>query len=73
MSEICQRKEGECRELLFLMPRLCFLVLETLVDNRLTIRSRVVSLFKATRVAFVNQLARRKMQTDKYVILVKSV
>lgn len=59
MSEIFQRKEGEFRELLFMMPRLCFLVLETLVDNRLTIRSRVVSLCKSAKIAFVNQLARR--------------
>jgi len=61
MSEICRGKEGECRELLFLMPRLCFLVLETLVDNRLTIRSRVVSLYKATKGVLVSQLARRSM------------
>lgn len=64
MNEVCQRKQSECKELLFIMPRLCLLVLATLVDNRLTIRSRVVSLYKATRGAFVNQLARRTMQTD---------
>ena len=56
MSEICREKKGECRELLFLMPRLFILVLETLVDNRLTIRSRVVSLYKATRRLSENAL-----------------
>ena len=64
MSDICKRNDGECRELLFLMPRLCFLVLETLVDNRLTIRSRVVNLCKATKGAFLNQWAKRTVQTD---------
>ena len=59
MGEICQRKAGECRELLFLMPRLCFLIVETLVDNRLTIRSRIVSLYNVMRVALVKQLAKK--------------
>lgn len=33
-----------------MLPRLFFLVLETLVDNRLTIRSRIVSMYNAAQV-----------------------
>lgn len=59
MGETYQRKSSECKELLILMPRLCFLVLETLVDNRLTIRSRIVSLYNVTKVALVKQLTKQ--------------
>lgn len=59
MDEVCSRSRGDYKELLFMLPRLFFLVVETLIDNQLTIRSRIVSLYKAMRIALRNQFKRR--------------
>jgi len=59
MEKICQKNDGECWEFIFLLPRLCLLIIETIIDNELTIRSRVVGLFNSARVLFAQQLARR--------------
>ena len=59
MEEICHKKDGECWEFISILPRLSLLVLETLVDNLLTIRNPVVSFYNSARVLFAEQLARR--------------
>lgn len=59
MEEIYQEKDNECWELISILPRLSLLVLETLVDNLLTIRNPVVSFYHSARVIFTEQLAGR--------------
>lgn len=59
MSDIYQKKNHEGWELLLIMPRLCFIVLETLVDNQLTIRSRVVSWYNSVKVIVAHRWATR--------------
>lgn len=59
MSNVCQKKDGECLELLFIMPHLFVLVVKTLIDNRLTIRSRIVSLCRSIRLMAVKLVASR--------------
>jgi hypothetical protein len=59
MSNMCQKKDKECLELLFIMPQLFVLVVKTLIDNRLTIRSRIVSLCRTIRLMAVKLVAAR--------------
>lgn len=59
MNEMYHEKNNEDWELLCILPRLCFIVLETLVDNQLTIRSRVVNLCNSAKVIVSRWWARR--------------
>ncbi len=59
MGEIYQKKNSEGWELLLVLPRLGFIVIETLVDNQLTTRSRVVSLCNSAKMIVAHLRATR--------------
>lgn len=64
MGEIFQKKSSDGWELFLILPRLLFIIIETLVDNELTIRSRVVSWYRSIRTTLTRLRAQRRERID---------
>ncbi len=57
MHGLCQNKNGECWEFFLMLPKLLFLVVETLVDNQLTVRNQIVASWRSVKVLLAEQIA----------------